>query len=461
MIACAENVWNTHPTDQIKHTGKQVKKVFVGYKQAYPQPRIIDAVAGEPIPAGGRVYLTRKLADTGLSFGNPHNISLSDTGDRIFKYYTDSSMYTFCGSDIVVCTLDEEGRFTETDTRFSFPGAPPIPSGYFLQKSMNASPQTDRYACYFTNCELTKYRSPTYDLVGWLIVDKETETSVSGSVRTEREIITDKYSAWNANQPVAMARGDSEYLAVLLRQHNLTHDKAVLINIHTGEYQVLTTPKIIDDGATERQNFSRNFRYYCLGRDEIVYTCYNAGNTRVLVKRLRLSDGDLSVLIDYDVGDRYSGELLFLDDSRIGILNYSRASFDIFNAAGELAERIENNLGISITYAVEPSFHRPTNCAAYAMNESYVLLVDIGAKQITRLTYIRRLSHCKLSQKYVAAYANPTSTKYEYYLYRFVEEKAYVRNGTPPPNCVQGYVTTAAQTGDSIRVVVTYDPAEE
>jgi len=64
------------------------------------------------------------------------------------------------------------------------------------------------------------------------------------------------------------------------------------------------------------------------------------------------------------------------------------------------------------------------------------------------------------SDNYVLVYASK-SARFEWYLYRKTYQAYPVGSTQPSSEYMRGYALYAANSGDSVRVVVTYDPVDD
>ena len=418
--------------------------------EMYPE---IDVIAGQNLSAGQNVYLGPEYLDTGVVFNAHFGTTISQNGELI--YAGESAPDNYYRYQVASYHFDESGYPVKTDTIFSFPEGPTFPSGWTTSETTNASFDTSRFfamvRCFKAGSNLYSTSSSKVDLIAFIIVDKDNETAVSGACQVPNP---GPRSGWNYSQKVAKPAGNSSYAAVLCR-NTAGADKALVINCLTGETSCSDTSKIIDLGDTTDQDY----QYYCTGPNEVYIAAYKNETTHVVIKKASLSGGEVEDVFEFDTGDKYQGDLIFLNDSRIGICNVSKHSFDIFNLSGQIIDRIQ--CASSFSYPIRPYFNSLTQTVHYVCNSGYGLLFNLRARTGRTMISVRQYQGAVTSDNYVLAYASKNASGWEWYLYK-KSYRAFATGSTTPSSDVPlGYALYGASTGDSVRVVVTYDPSEE
>lgn len=417
--------------------------------EMYPE---IDVIAGQNLSAGQNVYLGPEYLDTGVVFNAHFGTTISQNGELI--YAGESAPDNYFRYQVASYHFDDSGYPVKTDTIFSFPDRPTLPSGWTTIETTNASFDTTRFfamvRCFKAGAN--HYDSSTKnDLIAFIIVDKDNETAVSGACQVPNPA---RVSGWNYSQKVAKPVGNSSYAAVLCR-NTVGADKALVINCLTGEASYSDTAKIIDLGDTTDQNY----RYYCTGPDDVyIAACANETSSFVL-KKASLSGGAVEDVLEIDTGDVYLGDIVFLGESRIGICNITQHSFDIFNLSGQRIDRIQ--CPTSFSHPSRPYYNCFTQTVHFVCNSGYGLLFNLRARTGRTMISVREYSLAVTSDEYVLAYASKNASGWEWYLYKKAYRAFATGSTTPSSDVPLGYALNGASTGDSVRVVITYDPSEE
>lgn len=400
----------------------------------------ITAIAGQHLSAGQAVYLRSSYVDTGSSFGNNASAGVSQNGDSM--YVGESMSGNFFGTQVAAYRFSDSGWPVREDT-FPFADKPTLPSGWKTGGTTNATFDTSRFLgifiCYKAGSNLYNSSAKT-DLIGFLIVDKDSCSAVTDAPQIPNN---GPLTGWNYLQKVAKPSGNSTYAAVLCRNTSGA-DKALVIDCLSGGSSYSDTAKIIDLGDTTDQSYT----YYCTGPDEVYIAAYTNNSGTPVIKRASLSGGAVEDVFTVNNGDSYQAELVFLDDSRVGICNKTKCSFDIFDLSGELVERIQAES--SFSNPMRPYYNSADQTVSYACNNSYVLRFDLREKtgrSILSASYAQQVS---ASDAFVLVYGSK-STSFEQYLYKKIYRAFPAGESTPS----QGYALYEANSGETIRIVVT------